>query len=1109
MISVLLIDDDPMILDVTSLYLRKGHEFAVTTCLSAHEALDVLSGQSFDAIISDYEMPEMDGIEFLKVIRAGGNNAPFIIFTGRGREDVVIEALNNGANFYLQKGGDPKSQFAELKNMIRQAVQNTRAEAALKISEARYRAVVESQTELISRFLPDGTQVFANEAFCRYYRKDPDEIVGKYFFPDVPQDEKARIRAHFDSLTPENPVGTIEHRVVLDDGVMRWQQWVDRAIFDGNSTLIEYQSVGRDTTDRKLAEEALRDSENKFKVLSEQSPVGIYILRSGRLTYVNPRFAEMFGYTAEEMSDNMPLLHIVHPVDRPFVAEKMRERSEGSGDTYEFRGVRSDGNMITAEVHGSVTTIEGEKVIIGTILDITERKTMEIDLKEKVNYVQALMDAIPAPVFYRDTHGIYHDCNRAFEELVGLAKNEIIGKEIHDFFPREYADIYKEKDGLIIERPHVQRYEFAITDRDGQKIDVLFSKTALMTADGSVAGIVGVIMDISERKKMEIDLKEKVNYVQALMDAIPAPVFYRDTHGIYHDCNRAFEELVGLSREEITGKVIHDFFPREYADIYKEKDGLIIDHPHVQRYEFAITDRDGQKIDVLFSKTALLRADGSVAGIVGVIVDISERKKMEIDLKEKVNYVHALMDAIPAPVFYRDTNGVYHDCNRAFEELVGLSKNKIVGKTIHDFFPREYAEFYKKKDHLIIARPHVQRYEYAITDRNRKRLDVLFSKTALMTADGTVAGILGVISDISERKRMEQALRENEVKYRTLADFTYDWEAWFKPDGKYFYVSPSCERITGFAAAEFMEDPMLMIRIVHPEDRDLVETHYHGGIHEQEGVCHIDYRIITKTGDIKWISHYCQPVFGPDGKYLGRRENKRDITDRKRVEEALKRANEKLNLLSSITRHDVLNRLTSLLGYLEFVRDFGLDSEVITLIEKAEESANVIRHQISFTKDYQDIGVHTPAWQNARHLVANAARMFPRNEAVIENDLNGMEIYADPLLEKVFINLIDNAIRHGDGVSRIRFSPRLEGDHLVILCEDDGHGIEERDKGKIFYRGVGKNTGYGLFLAREILSITGLTIREVGIQGKGACFEITVPFGAYRTDQDDTGVTMR
>lgn len=853
MISVLLVDDDPMILDVTSLYLQRGGEFSVKTCEDASDALGVLEGRSFDAIISDYEMPEMDGIEFLKVVRARGETAPFIIFTGRGREDVVIEALNNGANFYLQKGGDPKSQFAELKNMIRQAVQNTRAEAALRMSEARYRAVVESQTELISRFRPDGTQVFANEAFCRYYGMNPEEIVGKPFFSKVPEEEIPIIQEHFKSLTPQNPVGSIEHRVVLKNGEVRWQQWVDRAIFNEGSAPIEYQSVGRDTTDRKRAEEALRDSEKKFKVLSEQSPAGIYILLDGRFTYVNPRFAAIFGYTVEELAAGMPLLRIVHPDDQDTVRERLREQERDSNEVYEFTGVRKDGATITVEVRGSATTIGGVRVLVGTVLDISERKGMEIALTEKVNYVQALMDAIPAPVFYRDTRGVYRDCNRAFEDLTGRSRDEIVGREIHDFFPAEYADVYRDKDRLIVERPHVQRYEFAITERDG------------------------------------------------------------------------------------------------------------------------------------------------------------------------------------------------------------------------------------------------------------KRRDVLFSKTALFDSGGAVAGIVGVIVDIGERKRMEQALRESEMKYRTIADFTYDWEAWLGPGGRYFYVSPSCERITGYSAGEFMDDPTLQVRIAHPEDREAVERHYSDGLHDNEGVGHIEYRIVTKQGEVRWISHYCQPVFREDGTYMGRRENKRDVTERKHAEETLKRANEKLNLLSNITRHDVLNRLTALLGYLEFVRDFSLEPEAVALVEKAEESANMIRHQISFTRDYQDIGVHNPAWQDVRRLVRDASMTLYRSDIAVENRIGGVLVYADPLLEKVFTNLIDNAVRHGGTVSRIGFSVREEGDSLIIVCEDDGAGVEEEEKKKIFKRGVGKNTGYGLFLAREILAITGLSIREVGTPGQGARFEIVAPCGTYRLERAPGG----
>jgi PAS domain S-box-containing protein len=1228
MITVLHVDDEPALMDVTKHFLERDSTICVTTTTSVRDAIETLKSSTFDAIISDYEMPEQDGIEFLKIVREGGNDTPFIIFTGRGREQAVIEALNNGADFYLQKGGDPQSQFAELKNMVRQLVQRKQVEHALKASEERYRAVVESQTELISRFLPDGTHVFANEAFCRYYGSSYADLIGKPFFPHVPKEERSLIRDHFASLTPEKPFGTIEHRVILVNGEIRWQQWSDRAIFDPAGVPVEYQSVGRDITDRKRAEEALIESENKFKVLTEKSLVGIYITsitKDNLLTYVNPRFAEIFGYTVNELNEKKTLFELVLPEDRSLFNEAFNSRLSAEMDSiqYEFRGIKKKGEIITVEVYGSLTHIQGSKGVIGTLVEITDRKNMEISLKEKVNYVQALMDTIPAPVFYRDTKGVYHDCNKAFEELVDLKKDEIVGKTIWDFFPKTQADHYKQKDDLIIANPHIQRYEYEITDSKGKRYDVMFSKTALFSANGSIAGIVGVIMDISERKEMEVSLKEKVNYVQALMDTIPAPVFYRDTAGTYHDCNRAFEELVSLKKNEIVGKTIWNFFPDTLANHYKMMDDLIVKNPYIQRYEYQITDSKGARYDVLFSKTALFSADGSIAGIVGVIMDISERKEMEVSLKEKVNYVQALMDTIPAPVFYRDTSGTYHDCNKAFEELVGMKKEEIIGKTIWDFFPKEYADTYKVKDDLIVANPHIQRYEFAITDvqgsvhevmfsktalfradgsiggivgvildiSNRKKMevslkekvnyvqalmdtipapvfyrdtsgtyhdcnkafeelvslkrdeiigktiwdffpetladhykmmddlivknpyiqryehqitdskgagyDVLFSKTALFSADGSIAGIVGVIMDISERKEMEQVLRDNEEKYRTLADFTYDWESWLGENGAYVYVSPSCERITGYRAEEFIADPGLVEKITHPSDRDLVSRHYRE-YPTKPDVFHMDFRIITKSGNLCWISHYCQPVYRADGTWLGRRENKRDISHRKRVEEALQQANRKLNLLSSVTRHDVLNQLTVLIGYLELLKETDNQGNFNDLMIKVELAAETIRHQISFTRDYQDIGVHSPTWQDIEKIIRHATEGKNLGDIKTVIKLDGMQVYADPLLEKVFYNLVDNAARHGKTVTEISFSLDETPQGQKIICEDNGAGIPKDEKMRIFERGYGKNTGYGLFLTREILGITGLSIEETGEPGRGSRFEIFLPAGTYR-----------
>ena len=978
MIRILHVDDESSLIGITKTYLEKKGEFLVTSALSVNDALKILETNSFDVILSDFEMPDIDGIEFLKILKSGGDTTPFIIFSGRGREDVFIDAINNGADFYLQKGGKPKAQFAELKNMVHQAYSRKKAEMELKKSEERYRAVVESQTELICRFLPDGEIGFVNDAFCRYYGLDSLKIIGEKFVPNVPESEQSTIRNHLLSLTPENPVNNIEHRIILPDGSIRWQQWNDTGIFDERGNVTEYQSVGRDVTDQKL---------------------------------------------------------------------------------------------------------------------------MEKSLQEKVNYVEALMYSIPAPVFYRDISGIYHDCNKAFEELVGLSRGEIIGKNIFDFFNDDLADFYAEMDREIIENPHLQQYEYKINNSGGEIFDVLFSKTARYRADGTVDGIVGVIIDISDRKKMENSIKEEINFIQALKDTIPAPFFFRDEDGIYHDCNKAFEELVGLKRDVIIGKNIHDFFNKDLADFYAEMDREIFKNPHLQQYEYRINNSDGEMSDVMFSKTAKFRADGTVDGIIGVILDISQRKKMEESLKREINFIQALKDTIPAPVFYRDENGIYHDCNKAFEELVGLTKDEILGRKIHDFFNEDLADLYSVRDKEIIANPHLQQYEHKINNSAGELIDVMFSKTALYNPDGSVAGVVGVILDISSRTGIEKALRDSEEKMRTLADYTYDWESWIGSDGSYLYVSPSCERITGYKPEELIARPFEILKeIVHPDDLEMLIDHYFSIDEKNKGVSHFDFRIISPDDGLKWLSHYCQPVYHEDGTWAGRRETKRDITQRKLAEEQLSIANSKLNLLSNVTRHDVLNQVTAVMGYLELIREFSDNNDSVNeMVGRIEILMNTVQHQLLFTKDYQEIGITTPVWQGLDECIWDVSYLLDMGDSEVLVDVGSYEILADNLLKKVFYNFAENSLRHGDGkLTEIRFMTAEEDEFLKIIYEDNGEGISYTDKDKIMLKGFGKNTGYGLFLSHNVLSMTGMSLRECGVPGEGVRFEITVPAGNYR-----------
>jgi PAS domain S-box-containing protein len=225
-----------------------------------------------------------------------------------------------------------------------------------------------------------------------------------------------------------------------------------------------------------------------------------------------------------------------------------------------------------------------------------------------------------------------------------------------------------------------------------------------------------------------------------------------------------------------------------------------------------------------------------------------------------------------------------------------------------------------------------------------------------------------------------------------------------------------------------------------------------------------------------------------------------DISERKLMEEELRKSNKKLNLLSGITRHDLNNQLHILNAFLEMSKKSLNDAAKISeFITREEQIARTMGLQIAFTKEYEAIGVTAPVWQNCRTLVDTAAHQVPNGKITVKNDLEaGAEVFADPLVIKVFYNLIENAIQYGEKITTLRFFAEVHDGDQIIVCEDNGMGIPVDEKEQIFERGSGKNTGMGLFLAREILTITGITIQETGEPGKGARFEMTVPKDAYR-----------
>jgi PAS domain S-box-containing protein len=224
----------------------------------------------------------------------------------------------------------------------------------------------------------------------------------------------------------------------------------------------------------------------------------------------------------------------------------------------------------------------------------------------------------------------------------------------------------------------------------------------------------------------------------------------------------------------------------------------------------------------------------------------------------------------------------------------------------------------------------------------------------------------------------------------------------------------------------------------------------------------------------------------------------RDITERRKQEQALQIANQKLNLMNIVAWHDIYNKITGVRGYVELSRKFITDPVAEEFRTREEEILKVIQQLISYTKEYQEMGQQVPRWQSLGIFLDNVRLTGVAGSICITNEAENLELYADPVIEKVFWHLIDNSVKHGKKVTEIRITARESASGCTVTYQDNGVGIPENKRKDLFTKSFGKVTGFDLFFVHDVLDISGMMIDETGEEGKGVRFEITVPKGLYR-----------
>lgn len=491
--------------------------------------------------------------------------------------------------------------------------------------------------------------------------------------------------------------------------------------------------------------------------------------------------------------------------------------------------------------------------------------------------------------------------------------------------------------------------------------------------------------------------------------------------------------------------------------------------------------------------------------------------RSEEQLRRERDRTAQYLDVAGVMILVLDTGGKVLLINRKGAEILGYdTEDEIIGKDwFEEFIPPDRVRHIRPIFEQIIRgeMSGVEEVEDEVLRKDGTRRLIAWHNASILGEDGTITSALRSGEDITRRRQAETELARRGKELHDIieslpdATFVIDNErriiAWNHAIEEMTRVTK--DKILGKTSAAAGEafygrSKPVLAEYLFEDLGDLKQAY--------DLITRKDTTLIAETridrlfggrGAFIWIT--ASPLYDEQGRIIGAIESARDITQRKFAEKALQEVNRKLNILSSITRHDILNQVQVIMFRIEFLREMIADRpDALASLDEIDGIVETINRQITFTRDYQDLGVKQPSWQMVAHVAESAGIMnhLPEGMPIVET--GNLEVLADQMLVKVFYNLFDNALRHGEHVTAITVTARKEEDRFILTVSDNGAGILEEDKKKLFLRGFGKHTGFGLFLSREILDITGISIKENGTPGEGARFEMTIPAGAWRRE---------
>ncbi len=538
---------------------------------------------------------------------------------------------------------------------------------------------------------------------------------------------------------------------------------------------------------------------------------------------------------------------------------------------------------------------------LGTWIGITRGKRVEEKLRQPQKFLEAIIDDIPNPIFIKDRKHRWVVLNQALSDLVGYPKEKMWGKSDYDFFPKEQANFFWKKDeemfrtGKVVDIP-----QEPITDEEGNIHYLHTKKAPLRDSSGRITHLVGIIEDITEHKRTEEALRESESKYRDLTEKMIDIIYTLDTAGKVTSVNEVFKTVYGFNSDEVIGENFAKWIPKEDRPKAMAAFKQILSGEKITT-ETVLIDKDGKPHNVEFSSTRIIKAR-KIVGTRGIIRDITERKRVEESLKQKVLELNSFINNIPDMAWLKDAESRFIALNKAFSDVVGMKPEILIGRTCEACFGVEAGKKFREDDLKVMKGRKQVNIEENILDSKGNELWLETIKSPIFDESDKIVGTVGIARNVTKRKRTEDALRQMSKDLKELEHIVNHTPAvaflWRATEGwPVAFVSDNVQQF-GYIPEDFYTGRILFASIVHPDDLRRVAAEVDKYSNE-EGKTDFtqEYRIVTKSGEVRWVDDRTWIRRDPDGTITHYQGIILDITERKRAEEALRESESKYRML--------------------------------------------------------------------------------------------------------------------------------------------------------------------------------------------------------------------